>query len=99
MLHIERGPVLPAMRLRIPFDRHTGITPLDSGIGEDRQQALDIPPAAELHADAFGNDSLVEDVRRNGGLERKQARQRGGGSTHTKSPNRATPNSLTIVKS
>src|SRR5262249_9662305 len=61
--------VHPAMVAEIPVNRHAGITPVDSGVLENRDQAGDITHLAEQLAGIMRGFRLGDDKRRNGGFE------------------------------
>ena len=78
---------LPVARLQVPLDGHAGPPRLDAGVGEGRQQAVEVlPVSAEQHPGEERDIVLADDVRRHGGGEggegnpRRSGRRAGAGA-------------------
>ncbi len=83
VLEIERVALGPTMRPIVPVDRHGRIARIDAGIAENRDHAVEIVLNPARHAEdpwrAVSEIPLLgEDMLRNGGGEREQARFRIG---------------------
>ena len=64
------------MRLVEPFQGHNQVAAGNATIGVDRDQALEVRRATEQLFDTHDDIALVEAVRRNGGGNRRKARDR-----------------------